>query len=764
MRKLATLICSLTLAIVILGGFTRSDNIALDNWQHFLIGDPITTDSELYYLIEKQDQLVSNSAGTGYWDTMITDDSSTLYSDLDMSKSSSLTEISKRLRAMTISYSTPNSKYYNDPQLLADIIYGLQIFNTNFYNTSIEQYDNWWDFEIGTPLNIDDTLILLDGQLDSELTSEYLLTIDKHIPDPSIDKWGNPSTGANLLDRALAKTLRYVIVDDKVMQEQMIAKIDPAFEYVTSGDGFYEDGGFIQHDNIPYIASYGGVLIYDAMKFELLTENTTVVRAGSVLNRLEIIIENNYMPFLYDSGLLFSTRGRSVARSSTGNSDARKVLIASYVISTKSDDASFKDNVSSFVKYQIENDEIFADYYSNLSLFDVQQLDTLLNDDTIVGSDAPRTSKYYNSIDMLNYYGDDYLVNLRLFSPRISSTEIGNGENKLGHMQGAGTTYIYNGDQNAFNSEFVTTINPYNYPGTTTDYTYTKPDGSDQWGAQINSSNWAGGTTATTTASATLEQNLDLITSSDLQAKKSWFFFDQGFVSLATDISASADTIDTTVANTKLADLNQQLFINNEVITDYTGAATTAFLENISDELGTGYYFYGHPNLHATVAERTGNYADINDSRDGEVTETFASILIDNSITNSYAYTTFVNTSQAELETYETNPDISILQNDSNAQAVYSQNEDTLMINSYGQYTSSDIETENAASIIVENATSSNPQFYVSDPSQSADSISITIKDGFTTIETTDNVSLEGNTLIFDVSNHDGNTLHASIS
>ena len=52
--------------------------------------------------------------------------------------------------------------------------------------------------------------------------------------------------------------------------EQSIVKartaISSAFPYVTSGDGFYEDGSFIQHGNIAYTGSYGSVLLGDISK------------------------------------------------------------------------------------------------------------------------------------------------------------------------------------------------------------------------------------------------------------------------------------------------------------------------------------------------------------------------------------------------------------------------------------------------------------------------------------------------------------------
>ncbi len=763
MKKTVLLLILSFISITNLSAASQRET-AINNWQEYLLGYEIDSDDELYYLIQEHDELVSNEQDTGYWDIIVTDSNDYIFADLNSNQSADLTTTVKRLRAMTVAYCTPNSNFYQNQQLLNDIEYGLTFFSQNQYNVSIDEYDNWWDFEIGVPLNVLDIIILLDGQLNEQLVADLLASIDKFIPDPAIDHNGNLSTGANLLDRTLAKTLRYIVSDDLDLAQLTAAKIDPAFEFVTSGDGFYADGGFIQHTTVPYTASYGSVLLSDVMKFELLAENTQLLEQSQAITSVPMIITNNFLPFLYDSQMLFSTRGRSVARSATGNSDARKILIASYVIANSINDSQFASEVESVVKYQIENDQVFTNYYDGLSLFEAQQVRHILNDSTIVGKKPQYASKYFNSVDLLNYYGDDYLVNLRLYSPRIATTEIGNGENKLGQMQGAGAIYIYNDEQDEFNSEFVATINPYNYPGTTTDYTYSKPDVSTNWGGQINSSDWAGGVNANEYVSASLIADLSNVTSSELAPHKSWFFFEDQFISLGAGISGSSELIETTVANTSLSSNEQQLLIDEQPIDAYNGVAQTAFLENEQSTTGVGYYFYDSPMVSAKKEQRTGDYADINDGREGEVTNDYATVLIDNSKTDNYAYSTLVNVEANELATYAQNPSITILENTTNAQVVYSQTEDTLMATIYTTYQHPQFKVMTPCTIIITNSSSLNPTIYVSDPSEKLKQIKIVVDSKFTNIETNDAVTLENGVLTFDVSENDGTSKSAQIS
>ena len=46
------------------------------------------------------------------------------------------------------------------------------------------------------------------------------------------------------------------------------------FKYVSSGDGFYKDGSFIQHTDIAYTGSYGSVLLTRSANILFLLEGT----------------------------------------------------------------------------------------------------------------------------------------------------------------------------------------------------------------------------------------------------------------------------------------------------------------------------------------------------------------------------------------------------------------------------------------------------------------------------------------------------------
>src|SRR5690606_14956281 len=72
-----------------------------------------------------------------------------------------------RLASMARGWATPGCMYYQDPEVLADIVAGLKTAHDYAYNAGIErEYSNWWDFEIGAPSKMLDALTLVYDHVD----------------------------------------------------------------------------------------------------------------------------------------------------------------------------------------------------------------------------------------------------------------------------------------------------------------------------------------------------------------------------------------------------------------------------------------------------------------------------------------------------------------------------------------------------------------------------------------------------------------------
>ncbi len=73
-------------------------------------------------------------------------------------------------------------------------------------------------------------------------------------------KWHVLSTGANRSDLCLVVLGSGILDKDEAKILDASHSLEVVYEYVDSGDGFYEDGSFVQHYHVPYTGTYGSIL------------------------------------------------------------------------------------------------------------------------------------------------------------------------------------------------------------------------------------------------------------------------------------------------------------------------------------------------------------------------------------------------------------------------------------------------------------------------------------------------------------------------
>ncbi|MBS3251677.1 hypothetical protein, partial [Staphylococcus aureus] len=71
----------------------------------------------------------------------------------------------------------------------------------------------------------------------------------------------------NLVDISKVKLLESIIEEDKDMMKNSIDSFNKVFTYVQDSatdkerNGFYKDGSYIDHKDVPYTGAYGVVLL-----------------------------------------------------------------------------------------------------------------------------------------------------------------------------------------------------------------------------------------------------------------------------------------------------------------------------------------------------------------------------------------------------------------------------------------------------------------------------------------------------------------------
>src|SRR5438874_12083804 len=147
MRRIAWIRLLFLFALAILCMADNMDDLRL-RWRQTLIGGADLDPS----LPQVRSRLTSiQSTGRNQWSSMQkAADRQTLWTDIARTNiSADVSSTYGRLRDMASAWATPGQALYQDAGLLTDIVAGLDWMDAHRYNSHSDEYDNWWDWEIG---------------------------------------------------------------------------------------------------------------------------------------------------------------------------------------------------------------------------------------------------------------------------------------------------------------------------------------------------------------------------------------------------------------------------------------------------------------------------------------------------------------------------------------------------------------------------------------------------------------------------------------
>ncbi|MEC0256568.1 polysaccharide lyase family 8 super-sandwich domain-containing protein [Paenibacillus lautus] len=652
-----------------------------ERWHVYLTGGTAidTSDPEIAAKIS----LIETNANK-YWAAMNKSAGRTyLWSDLaNWSVSSTISSNYVRLKEMALAYATTGSSLKGNEQLAADILSGLDWMYANKYNETKGETGNWWDWEIGVPMNLTDAMILIYDQMSATQKTNYTKALDKFVPDPTY-RTNSPSlqeTGANRLDKALIVSLRGVLNKTDAKMAQGRDAISQVLLYVQSRDGFYEDGSFIQHDYVAYTGSYGAVLLEDMAKLlYLLGGSSWDVTDPNIANVIRWVTEA-YRPFLYKGAMMDTVRGRAISREASQDHQAGRKILASLVMLADGLNARDAATVRQIAKGQMMSDTTFPSYTEGLSIFSIGKIKALLDDPSVEPAGDMIDTHVFAGMDRAVHLRPEFGLALGLFSTRISAFEYGNGENTKPWWQGAGAVYLYNTDQTQFSGAYWPTINPVRLPGTTTDGS-TGSVGSFSF--KFNTSNWVGGSSIDGPyGTVGMEFSMSKNTGTPLSGKKSWFLFGDKYIALGSDISSTGGrAVETIVENRKLNESGSNTLTVDGTAkpstTGWTEAMTGVQWAHLSGSVpgsDIAYVFPGGATVRGLRETRSGSWKDINtDGSDKMVSAQYASLALNHGVDPvqaSYAYAVYPGASTTEAADYAADPSFTVLKNTGNVQAV----------------------------------------------------------------------------------------------
>lgn len=668
----------------------------ISEWENIIVGyrDFDETNTYMHQLNLKNDRTVKKLLDTISKKQM----EKYLWDDLDdLNKSATMTATFRRLEEIAKQVANPASEFYQNESVIRIVKDRLEWLRLNYYNSQrdIEGTANWWDFEIGTPRAIVNTLTVLYPYFTKYEIAKYSNVISHFVPLPTQFRSTlvNPfkAIGGNLVDMGRVKIIESLLTHDENKLRESIHALNVLFVLHKEGsksEGFFEDGSYIDHTNVAYTGAYGNVLIDGLSQLVPLIQKTPYKLNTNATSIITGWIEKSFAPLIVHGELMDMARGRSISRENSSSRSAALEALRGIIRISSSLPTAERNRIHRYTQkelsYHTKND-VFQSLYS---FSDIKMMEKLFQE-----NDNPQNTNnthltLFNAMDKLAYYHaeKDFGFALSLHSNRTLNFEAMNDENVKGWYTGDGVSYIYNKDYKHYSDGYWATVNYLKLPGTTESETPRKEvtdayleeltkihknRAKEMAGMSTLPSAFVGGAKFDDrTALATMEfKNWDRTVS----AKKSWFVSDDKIVFLGTDISNSSKArVVTTIEQRKDNSKNPYTVYVNDHKLDFVGGTiiqegvTNVLLRSEDGKNNIGYIFAEPVQLEFSKDKQKGKWSDINKTakNSNEISNDFITISQVHDKTHSnYAYTLLPNVEEQDFLRRCSRKEIEVLKN-----------------------------------------------------------------------------------------------------
>lgn len=589
------------------------------------------------------------------------------------------------LGTMATAYMSKGSAYYKDKELANQIVWGLDRMMNLYYNPTTPGSNNWWYMRIGSPLAITNVMILMREEITGSNMKKYTDTISRFNPNfgDIKDAYGKTVIGVGGTNKAWAgQIIAYnaILAQDSEQLEYVKNGMKSLLKTVTKGEGYYSDGSYKFHGAIAYNGGYGcGMIEYLANLAGLFSGSEWEMKYEDGSEEfLEFIAFKAYEPFIYKASFMEMELGRAISRfSSTGRSDTLSGIKGLLLMLDTFDEESDL-RLKSMIKKQ------FTDYpamINSLPMYQYVQAKKLMADDTIPVRGELDGLYRFPSTDRVSFFRGSFAAGLAMNSTRMYTFEAINGEGLRAWYTGNGMLYVYTNDTEQFNDHFWATVDYHRLPGITVARNESKPEreGNSTYGTY----SWVGGSDVLGQYGATGMHIKDKYDKTD--AKKSWFFFDDEIVCLGAGIknADSTNPVETTIESRKLKkDDSNLIYVNGEVDDNFNGEyenVKTVLIEGNVEDSDMGYYFPENQKIQMVRKEHQGAWTNMYNYYVDKLidptirTNNFATMYFAHGVNPDnakYSYVILPATDKETLDSYGENPDIEILENSTNIQAV----------------------------------------------------------------------------------------------
>lgn len=576
-------------------------DICKRNWQRLLTDDP--------QLLKNSDATVKNyivaceektqKAWKRYRACGAKPDAVGLFRDTPAITSEDMTTEYRTLADMALGYGTCGTGCYRDPQLLADILAALEWGYRHYYGKAeienrgwrdVKQF-NWWDWSIGTPTQLMNTMVLVDAHLTLQQKRDYLAYFAFRVRAPR-------DYGANKVNYGRLMAQAGVLCQWDDMIDTGRDGIADTFLYadggVNNGQGYYRDGSYIFHTRHPMNFTYG------IEHFSMLTDFAAIL-AGSAFAfdpyqtaQLYTWLYDSHLPFCRNGEVFRSVLGRTPERTELGARNFIKFIVRLYSMSAEEKKQELADRIAMLTdESPLLREGVHTMLYSAFTLGDYLSFREAYGRSD---KSMKRSTSFlaFNCMDRAVHHKENYSFSLSVSSSRIYNYECINHQNMNGWYHGDGMLNLISAPYK-YTEDYWKQVDPYRIPGTTVDNRERVPATIAQRNEYLSSKDFVGALSAGETGMAVME--LESCHCAEgaggkddgnyggalptrnctLTANKAYFFMDGYAVCLGSAVTAHDDAKVYTI----LENRHGETIVKNGAISGYAPLSVTFNGENV---------------------------------------------------------------------------------------------------------------------------------------------------------------------------------------
>jgi hyaluronate lyase len=550
------------------------------------------------------------------------------YPALDATEKSNVSNAFGDLVLLARAYSSPNTGFTGDAATRTAILDGLDVLTTDPFGYTVGSANwgpAWYQRTINTPKKLLDIMVMMHSHIGLARRTRCAAALDHFVTGDQHTAENEEETAGNRMDIARVYILRGIVGKSSSHIAQGRSMLSQPLALVTSGDGFYADGSFIQHECVPYAGSYGGAVLGGMSDLLTLLRGTTWDVTDPNLPNAYGWVEKSYAPFIYNGLMMDCVSGRAPFRGTHDNERGRGFMTAILLLGERAS-SSQRARWKSMVKGWLTRQYWYpVATYPYETVPEAAMINALMNDASVTPLAEPVRTDLFPSMDRLVCRRSNWALAVSMCSKRTTFYETGNSENLRGWHTNSGMTTWWGKDfgNGQYSDKYWPTVNPHRLPGTTVSKKALANGAGGEWSGTRPINTFTGG--ISDGFYAVVAQDTRGLQST-LRSKKSWFCLNDMVVCLGAGIlSTDGVGVETTVDNRNLGSSGTQAFSVNGVnqSTSLSWSATLSGTKWAHLSGFGGYVFYGSggATIKAVREPRTGRWSDVTSSGSTELLE-----------------------------------------------------------------------------------------------------------------------------------------------